>query len=80
MLWLFRSRWSRSTVLTNWLARNAYAAFIIHPIVVVSCGVLASGWAISPAIKFIVIGCVATAGSFITGHLFRQLPGLNRVV
>lgn len=77
MLWF---KWGQTTLFTNWLSRNAYAAFVIHPLVVVSCGVLIVEWGIPLWVKFVAVGLVATAGSFVLGHLLRLVPALNKTL
>jgi hypothetical protein len=39
-LWAARRYWSRTNTLLQWLARSTYAAFILHPPIVVGLGVL----------------------------------------
>ena len=64
LLWA-ANKWARQgTRLTTWLARNAYAAFVIHPPVIVTVSLLIAPWSASFYTKFLVTGslsCVVSA-------------------
>lgn len=80
LLYWFRHYIARPTALSFWLAHNAYATYIVHPPVLVALSVAARAWSIPPLAKFLVIGGLATAGSFIVAGLVRLIPGTRRVL
>jgi hypothetical protein len=75
LLYAARRYWSRPTSLTRWLSSNAYAAYIVHPPVVVALSLAAARWDWSPMGKFVVVGAFAAAGSFLVGAGLRTVPG-----
>ena len=81
LLVLFRERFSAQP--GRWLSAMsgaAYAAYIVHVLVVVG---LQSGLApvsLPPFSKFVAVSLAGTALSFGIGHLLRQLPGARKVL
>jgi hypothetical protein len=62
------------------LARSAYATFIIHPPVLVATGLLLAGWGANPLIKFLAVGGLAYAGCAVLSRLLLAVPFLRRVL
>src|SRR5690606_29234271 len=65
MLAALRTWWNHTSAATVWLARNAYGAFIVHPPVLVGISVLLAEWDQAALVKWIVVGVLAAAGSFL---------------
>lgn len=80
LLWLTHTRWSRPTPLSTWLAPQAFAAYAIHPPVVVAFSLAAAGLPLPPLLKFAFVGTCACAGSFLVGATLRRLPGAARIL
>ncbi len=80
LLWAANRAWIRATPFTAALARSAFAAYIVHPPVVVSLGLLAVSWPLPPLAKAALVGALAVAGSFALGDLLRRLPGAARIL
>lgn len=80
LLWAARTFWSRATPLTAWLARNAYGAFILHPPVVVAFSLAFVSVPLAPLGKFVLVGALASAGSFLAAAALRAIPGAGRVL
>jgi hypothetical protein len=82
-LWLadvFRRRVRFQGRLMRELGRAAFAAFIVHQVVLVGT-VLATRWvAWPPEVEFVLAAALAVAGSFAIGALLVRLPGLSRIV
>ena len=77
LLWVTNTWARQSNRLTSWLARNAYAAFIIHPPIIVTISLLMNPWSISLYLKFLVTGglsCIVIAG------LLTRITGLKRML
>jgi fucose 4-O-acetylase-like acetyltransferase len=80
LLWAARTYWTRATPFTASLARNTYAAYIVHPPVVVGFSLLASGGSVPPLAKFALVGAASCAASFLLAGLLRALPGASRIL
>jgi len=82
-LWLvdlFRRRLDHQTRLAREMSRAAFAAFVVHQVVLVGL-VLASRqvqWA--PEVEYAVVGLLGVVGSFAVGSLMVRPPGISRVV
>jgi glucan biosynthesis protein C len=80
LLFVTRRYWSRATPLTRWLSANAYAAYIVHPPVVVAMSLAAAHLDWPPAGKFLLVGLLASVGSFLAGAIARAIPGADRCI
>jgi hypothetical protein len=81
LLVLFRERFNAQPGrLLSAMSRAAYAAYIVHVLVVVG---IQSGLApvpLPPFAKFVAVSLAGAALSFGVGHLLRQLPGAHKVL
>ncbi|HEX72492.1 MAG TPA: acyltransferase [Candidatus Hydrogenedentes bacterium] len=80
LLALFRARWSLASAFSRLLAESAYAAYIIHPFVVVLATRLARDWPVPPMLTFLIIAPIAVASCFFIANMIRQAPLLNKVL
>ncbi len=64
----------------NRLAPCAYGAFIVHPPIVVSIGLMLSPWQAASLLKFGVAAILAVSASFLLASLIVRLPGARRVL
>ncbi len=82
-LWLvdvFRRRVHAQGRLMRQMGRAAFAAFLVHQIVLVGT-VLATRWVDwPPEVELVAAAAVAVAGSFGLGALLVRLPGVRRIV
>ena len=79
-LGLFESRINREGPVWRFLARQSYAVFLIHVVVVtfVAFGLHGLAW---PALaKFVLLALVSVPLSFGIAWLIRLIPGVNKVV
>ena len=74
LLILFRQRFNEQGRLARTMSRDAYAVFIVHPLVIVLLALALSGIKFEMGIKFVLVAPVAVALSFAVGHLVRKLP------
>jgi hypothetical protein len=80
LLVLFRDRFNApSSVWQGWGAQ-AYGAFIVHAPIVVGLSIALAGWAVAPALKFVVVAAGALVASFAAAAVLRSLPGAQRVI
>lgn len=77
---LFRRRFDRQSRLVREMSRAAFAAFVVHQVVLVGL-VLASrylSW--PPEVDYAAVGLLGVLISFAIGALLVRLPGVSRVV
>ncbi len=79
ILWL-RQRQSQPGVVSKEISASAYAAYIIHPVVLVAITSNMTGLAIYPLLKFAIAVGVAVSASFGIGWLLRKIPGAKTIV
>lgn len=80
LLWLFRRALPRDTPVLTPLGARAYAAYIVHPPVLVALSLLARGWSFSPLSKFFLVGFSACVGSFALASIALLVPGARKVL
>ncbi|HWB26436.1 MAG TPA: acyltransferase [Chitinophagaceae bacterium] len=80
LLGIAKAKWNGSTPLLKKMARASFATYIIHPLFVISCGLILQHWNIEPAIKLLVALPFAVTSSFIAGALIVKLPGVKNIV
>jgi hypothetical protein len=80
LLWFAQVIVTKPTLLGTWLARRAYGAYIVHPPVVVGLSVPLKTVAISPILKFGVVGLAASLASFLIASLLLRIPGASRIL
>jgi surface polysaccharide O-acyltransferase-like enzyme len=82
-IWLvdvFRRRFDHQSRLAQRMSRAAFAAFVVHQVILVGL-ILASrfvGWA--PEIEYGLVSLLGVAASFFLGSLLVRIPGLARYV
>jgi glucan biosynthesis protein C len=77
---LFRRRWDHQAAFGRMMSRAAYAAFVVHQIVLLGF-VLASRLVPGPPeLEYVTVSVLAVAGSFGLAALAVRLPGVSRVV
>ncbi len=80
LLWSFRTRWTESNPLMEALARRAYAAYIVHPPVLVGLSLVCRGWTAPPLLKFGAVGLAASVAAFGAASILLLLPGARKVL
>lgn len=80
MLWAFRIYLSKAGALTDWLASNAYGAYIVHPPVVVGVSLAAAAWTRDPLPKFALVGTTACVVSFLAAAVLHTIPGARKIL
>lgn len=80
LLALFRRRWNIQRPWAVRASRGSYAAYLIHPVVLVllSLAVHAAPW---PAeAKFVLVAAAGVPVTFLVGYGITRIPGIRRVV
>ena len=62
------------------LSDSAYSVYIIHPPVIVGMAAIFVNWEINQLIKFVVLAPVAIVSCFVLAWLFKQIPGVKKVI
>ena len=76
----FRKRWSKTGPLLAGCARSAYTAYIIHPLAVVGMTLLMKGFALAPAVKFLIVAPASVVLCFAAAMLITALPIARKVL
>lgn len=82
-LWLidlFQRRFNHQGRLAAGMSRAAYAAFLVHQLVLVVLVLLSRqvGW--PPEVKYVVVASLGVSASFAVGALLVRIPGLSRLI
>lgn len=72
--------WNTTSPFLTALARCSFAVYILHPLVLMSLSLIAKSWPIDPALKFLIVGPVGVALSFLLGYIVVRIPGVNKVL
>lgn len=62
------------------LPPNAYAVYVIHPVVLIVLTVVAKGLELPPLMKFALMTPVVLVGCFTTAAVLRAIPGVNKIL
>jgi peptidoglycan/LPS O-acetylase OafA/YrhL len=82
-LWLvawFRRRWDRPGPLAQRAGRGSYAAYVLHPPVLVLLSLLARPLPVTPEGKFVLVAATGVAGAFAVGIGLTRLPIVSRLL
>ncbi len=82
-LWLidlFRRRWNHQGRLLREASRAAFAAFVLHQVVLVGLVLVTHELPWPPEADFVLVSLLGVAGSFGLGTLLVRLPGVRRVL
>lgn len=80
LLVLFRERFSGTTRFSARLDRSAYAAYILHPLVVVPLTAAIAPRPGGPIVHFVALATAAIGVSFAAADLVRRAPGARRIL
>jgi surface polysaccharide O-acyltransferase-like enzyme len=80
LLCIGKHKWNKPSAFLSTFSRSAFAVYIFHPLVVISLTVAASGWAVDPALKLLVVAPLAVLFSFLLGMLLVKMPGVNKII
>jgi peptidoglycan/LPS O-acetylase OafA/YrhL len=72
--------WNKTSPFMSKLARNAFAVYIFHPLVLVVLALSLRNWGVDPAFKFLVVAPVGVVGSFLLASVITLIPGVRRVI
>jgi peptidoglycan/LPS O-acetylase OafA/YrhL len=82
-LWVaswFRRRWNHAGPTAQRAGRGSYAAYLIHPLVLVLISLACLPLAAPPEVKFLIVAGVGVPATFAIGYGLTRVPGLRRVL
>jgi glucan biosynthesis protein C len=80
LLVFVRKHWNGPNRLVLTLSADSYAAYIIHPVVVVIATMWSESMVAEPLLKLAFVLVTSIPLSFGISHLLRKIPGFNRVI
>ena len=80
LLVLFRERLAGQPAWARFAARNSFAVYVIHPLVLVGVAVLLAPLVAPAGVKFLILLVLAVPLCWAFAHLLRRIPGVSRVL
>lgn len=82
LIWLvaFRRLFNRTSRLADFLSANAFAVYVIHPVVLVWVAVLLAGLSAIALGKFAVLLIISVPVCWLLAALLRKIPAVGRVM
>lgn len=80
LLVLFRERLGGQPAWARFAARNSFAVYVIHPLVLVGVAVLLAPLVAPAGVKFLILMVLAVPLCWLFAHLLRRIPGVSRVL
>ena len=80
LLVFFRKHFNRQGSVWNFLSANAYAVYIIHPVILVSVAYGLHTVALYPLLKYAIAVIIAVPCCFALGALVRMIPYAKRIL
>jgi hypothetical protein len=80
LLALFRRRWNTQRPWAVRASRGSYAAFLIHPVVLVLLSLAVHGDPWPAELKFVLVAAVGVPATFLVGYGITRIPGVRRIV
>ena len=71
---LARQKYNIQTRLTKFLTDNSFAAYVLHPPVLIAVSLLMASWAAPPIAKVLIIGTMAVILTFAVAGIIRKTP------
>ncbi|QGN35269.1 acyltransferase family protein [Microlunatus sp. Gsoil 973] len=80
LLVLFRTRINRTGAVSRFASGQAFAVYVIHPLVLVAVARLIAPLAAPGVVKFAVLVVIAVPVCWAAAYLLRRIPGVRRVL
>lgn len=80
LLFLFRRRMNKASRIMERLAKLAFTAYIIHPVVVVSCTLVMHHVDLAPLLKLIIVAPVSVVLTFAASQVIYKIPYASRIL
>jgi glucan biosynthesis protein C len=82
-LWLidlFARRFDHQGRVAGAMSRVAYAAFVVHQLILVGLVLVSRHTPWAPEVEFFAVASLGVIGSFVVGSLVMRIPGVSRIV
>ncbi len=82
-LWVaawFRRRWNHAGPTMRRAGRGSYAAYVIHPVVLVLISLACLELPVAPEVKALIVVAIGVPATFALGYGLTRAPGLRRVL
>jgi len=80
LIYAFRRYANRQGNLARFLSRSAYAAYLVHEVVIIAFAYAVRDVTLYPLLKWAVVSLVAVTLCFGLGGLMRKIPYADRVL
>ncbi|MEU4360428.1 acyltransferase [Promicromonospora sp. NPDC023987] len=80
LLVLFRERFSAQPAWARTAARDSFAVYVIHPLVLVGVAMLLAPLTAPAGVKFLILLALSVPLCWGFAHLLRRVPGVSRVL
>ncbi|GAA4700394.1 Acyltransferase family protein [Promicromonospora umidemergens] len=80
LLVLFRERFAGQPAWARTAARNSFAVYVIHPLVLVGVAMLLAPLVAPAGVKFLILLTLSVPLCWGFAHLLRRIPGVSRVL
>ncbi len=80
LIYFFKMRFNFRGRIIKWMAHNAYATFVVHPLIIVPLTYLIRDLGIDSLLKFLIIGLVGIPLCFTAGMLLKKIPGAKTIL
>ncbi|WP_454859139.1 acyltransferase family protein [Promicromonospora soli] len=77
---LFRERLAGQPAWARFAARNSFAVYVIHPLVLVGVAILLAPVVAPAGVKFLILLALAVPLCWALAHILRRIPGVSRVL
>jgi glucans biosynthesis protein C len=80
LLLFFKKHWNGPNSFVSAMSGDSYAAYIIHPVIVVSATMISEPLPYSPLVRLLFVMLLSIPASFIVSHLLRKIPGMGKII
>jgi glucan biosynthesis protein C len=80
LIYIFRQHANTQGKVAKFLSRNAYVAYLIHEVIIITLAYLVIGVTIYPLFKWFIATIIAVPLCFLLGRLVRMLPYADRAL
>jgi glucans biosynthesis protein C len=80
LLLFFKKHWNNANTFVSAMSGDSYAAYIIHPVIVVSATMMTETLSYPPIVRMIIVLLVSIPLCFMISHLLRKIPGMIKIV
>jgi glucan biosynthesis protein C len=76
----FERRWNHAGPVARDAGRGSYAAYVVHPTVLVGLSLAVMTFAVAPEAKFVLVAAIGVPLTFLVGYGLTRIPIISRYV